>query len=255
MVKNMPKRGLKALLKRSPGRKGIFRGHVVFRAKESKRVMRGITKRIAQKIHSNGILPDSAIAGDFKGKHWKGRNGGRKRGSAVDAQVTRLVNGTAKTRKGAKLFALTRLIFDAFRFHDLKPVLGQRVLIDESRRIATAADVICQRGSDELVVIELKCGFAGDRTAPAFDPKTRKICKLNSPCAKANDTVLHRHLIQLSTTLALFNKERNTLDGLKRLGITQVSGALLYVNAKGSDLHELQPYWESRGPRLVSAIA
>lgn len=250
----MPKRGLKTLLKRGPGKKGTFKGKVVFRAKESKRVLRGITKRL-EKIYSSGVFPDAALSGDDKGGHWRGKDGGRKRGSAVDAQVTRLVNGTAKTRKGAKMLKLTRLVFEAFRYHDLKPVMAQRIVLDEPLRLATAIDVVCQRGSDELVAVELKCGYAGDRNLAAYDPTTNTSCTLAAPCSKARDTILHRHLLQLSTSLALFMRETSTLAALEKLGITQVSGCVLYVNSTGSDLHEMQPYWSKRGSKLVSAIA
>jgi hypothetical protein len=153
------------------------------------------------------------------------------------------------------MLKLTRLVFEAFRYHGLKPVMAQRIVLDESKRIATAIDVVCQRGSGELVAIELKCGYAGDRNLAAYDPKTGNTCTLSAPCSKARDTILHRHLVQLSTSLALFTRETSTLASLEKLGITHVSGCVLYVNSTGSDLHEMQSYWSKRGTKLVSAIA
>ena len=80
---------------------------------------------------------------------------------------SRLANASALMRKHSKMLKLTRLFFNALSYHGLVPVGSQRVVIDAQRGIGTAADVVCTRGKHELVLVELKTGFGGDRTKGA----------------------------------------------------------------------------------------
>ena len=186
------------------------------------------------------------------GRAWRGQGGGQNRGKAVDAQVSRLVNLGGLATKSPSM-RLSRMVFSALDYYNLEPIIAQRVVIDSAKGIATAADIVCQR-EDQLVLVELKCGYAGDRTAPAMCRGCA--CRLNSPCSTASDTTTNRHMAQLAATLFMFRCESETIHGLKRMGINRVCGALLYVGEdEGSVLYELPLWWEKRAKRLIEMIA
>lgn len=68
------------------------------------------------------------------------------------------------------------------------PVGSQRVVLNDNKRLGTAIDVVCMKGENELVLVELKCGFAGNRASPVV-PKAF----MKAPLHKAVDCALHRH--------------------------------------------------------------
>ena len=244
-------RGVRALLKRTaPGKLSKSGGLACYRARTSTNratgpKLRGITKRLAERLHSSAALPS---VGSWRGGTWAGAGGGLRRGKAVDAQVTRLANASALMRKHSKMLKLTRLFFNALSYHGLTPVGSQRVVIDARRRLGTAADVVCTRGSHELVLVELKTGFGGDRTKGVGT-------YMQSPLTKVKDCHIHRHFAQLAVTLHLFKQEQETLAKLEAKGIDRVSGCVLYVDADLSEKFELPEWWERRGARLVDRIS
>ena len=134
------------------------------------------------------------------------------------------------------------------RYHQLVPVGSQRVVLDRARRIGTAVDVVCTRGAHELVLVELKCGFVGDRAASAGT-------KFQPPLAKAKDCALHRHFAQLAVTLHLFEREAGTRAQLEAKGIDTVSGVLLYVDDGASEKFELPQWWRKRGAAIADRIS
>tara|TARA_Y100000389_G_C17435656_1_gene505344 strand:- start:455 stop:1201 length:747 start_codon:yes stop_codon:yes gene_type:complete len=246
------KRGVKALIKNTaPGKfvRGKFAG---FRVKGSTgratgTKLRGITKLLGTKLYSKGEIQYGK--GEWRGEAWKGEGGGLRRGKAVDAQVSRLCQASEATRRKSQMLKFTRLVFSALKYHDLVPIGSQRVVLHEGKRLATAVDIVCTRGENELVLVELKCGFHGDRATPTF-PKGN----LKGPLRKAVDCALHRHLAQLATTTALFERETGTLRALRQHGVTKVGAALLYVSDEGSELHELAAWWRRRGAKILDAI-
>ena len=148
------------------------------------------------------------------------------------------------------MLKLTRLTFAALRYHGLEPVEAQRVALDAGRGLGTAADVVCTRGADELVLVELKCGFPGNRSDPAV-PRAM----MGGPLRKAVDCALHRHLAQLAATRALFLQEDATISALKKKGVTRVVGLLLYVTPMASEIHALPDWWSRRGTALLDRLA
>lgn len=243
-------RGVKTLLKKSsPGKSGTVHGHRCYKTGDGK-ALRGITKLLNAKLFSNGAHLGEAIKGDGRGGCWRGPGGGRRRGRAVDTQMTRLVNGSKAARRGARMMKLTRLVFTTLRMHNLEPLVAQRVVHDGV--IGTALDLVCQRGEDELVVMELKCGFAGDRDAPAL--LAGRVQTMAPPCAKAKDSVYNRHLAQLAVGFELFSRETQTVNRLSQKGITHLTGALMYVNNENSSLYPLPSYWQKRGKSLVDLL-
>ena len=117
-----------------------------------------------------------------------------------------------------------------------------------ARGIGTAADVVCTRGEAELVLVELKTGFGGDRTRSAGT------C-MQKPLAKAKDSHINRHFAQLAVTLHLFNEEASTLAKLRAKGVDRVSGCVLYVDGDVSEKFALPSWWERRGERIVARIS
>ena len=247
-------RGVRALLARtSPGKLSGSGKFKCYRACTSNNrptgpKLRGITKLLASRVHSSAELPSASGSGTWRGGAWQGPGGGLRRGKAVDTQVSRLANASAATRKTAKMLKLTRLFFNALGYHHLVPVGSQRVVTDLRRRIGTAIDVVCTRGEHELVLVELKFGFSGARAASAGT-------RLQTPLHKAKDSALHRHFAQLATTLALFEREEETLTQLAAKGIDTVSAVLLYVDDKATEKFELPAWWRKRGNKIVERIA
>ncbi len=243
-------RGVRALLKRTaPGKLAKSGAFACYRARNDANrptgpKLRGITKLLADRLHSPAALP---ISSSWRGQTWSGKNGGLRRGRAVDAQVSRLANASALMRKHSRMLKLTRLCFNALAYHNLVPVGSQRVVIDALRGIGTAADLVCMRGRHELVLVEVKTGFGGDRTKGVGTT-------MRPPLQKAKDCHANRHFAQLAVTLHLFKQEEETLAKLAAKGIDQVSGCVLYVDADLSELFALPAWWERRAARIVDRI-
>jgi hypothetical protein len=256
----MAPRGLKKAIETSaPGKliRGKFTG---FRAvgddgKPEGPMLAGITKRLSERLHSKGELEESAIkSSTWTPAAWKNNNGGLRRGSAIDAQVSRLASASDATRKRSSLFKYSKIAFSALDIAGLEPIMGQRVVLNRQKGLATACDIVCHRKNDNaLVVVELKCGYSGNRTIPAYFK--RKAQKLASPCSTASDCVLHRHLAQLAVTHHLLATEPGLLSALKGHGVAAIEGALLYVNDNDSQLHELPGWWKKRGSKLLTLLA
>lgn len=254
----MAPRGVKALLKSTVPVKlvgsGKFRGfQVVRQGTPSGNKLKGLTKRLATKIFSDGTLPSIATHGTERRHGWQGQNGGRRRGTMVDAQLSRAINsGKVTPQKGQ--YSLTKLALIAMHEHGLVPVVAQRGCCSELCKVATAADVICyEPSSSRLVVVELKCGHSGSKTAAA--QQGGKPCKMSSPVSKAADNVLNRHLSQLAVTRELFASEANTLSRLNDLGIASTIGAvLLYVNEENCELFSLPTWWSDRASRILQSL-
>jgi hypothetical protein len=255
----LPK-GLKSFVNESaPGKlvKGKFTGYRSFDSSGSATgpMLRGITKLLSSKLYSKGELQEESIAStEFKGV-WKGQNGGLKRGKAVDAQVSRLAGASANARNKSQKYKLSKMAFSALEKAGIQPICGQRVVLNAEKRIATAADVIGYRESDRsLVVVELKCGFAGTRTLPALHKS--KPQQLESPCSTAVDCVLNRHLAQLATTRHLLANETTFVSTLKKkFGVHAVQGVLLYACDRDTALYPLNDWWVRRSGKIVDAIS
>lgn len=252
----MVTRGLKSLVRKTARGKLVrARSYTAYRAvnHNNKPVgpkLRGIARLLSETLWSRGV--HELVSDGRRGPAWTGPDGGQRRGRAVDAQVTRLCKMSEAARRDASMMRMTRMTFAALAHHGLVPVDAQRVVVDGKRRLATAVDIVCQRGTDELVLVELKAGYAGSRTAAAL--WGGRPCFMKGPLAKARDSVLHRHLAQLAATTALFRSETGTMQALKRKQVTTVSAALLYVNEQGSELHALPDWWARRATKLLDAI-
>ena len=247
----MPPRGLKTALKK-PNVKlsgaGKFKGYVRVNpdgSTSSSRKLKGITKALSKHIFSNGNLPWGV--GSRLG--WKGKGGGRRRGSAVDAQLSRIVNSGAKTK--AK-FRLTRMAVGALKKVGLEPVVAQRAVA--SGKLGTAADLLCFHKKDnQLVVVEVKCGFTNVRHAPAT--KGNKKCKMHAPLSQVVDTALNRHLAQLAVTREMLQRDKAVADKLKQLGVdTDLGALLLYLDDESAELFVIPDWWARRGAKLLKAL-
>ena len=254
----MSPRGVKKLLKSTAPVKltgsGRYKGfEVIKQGKRSGIKLKGLTKRLDSNVFSGGTFPSIALRGTEHRHGWRGAGGGRKRGVAVDAQLSRAINsGKVTPQKGQ--YSLTKLALIALHEHGLEPVMAQRGCCSEQCKIATAADVICYEPSNSrLVVIELKCGHSGSKTAPALSGG--KHCYMDGPCSSAYDNTLNRHLAQLAVTRELFANESNTVTKLNDLGIDSVVGAaLLYVNEESCELFSLPKWWSDRAPRILQSL-
>ena len=250
----MPIRGLRALLQRTaPSKLVRSRKGTGYRlkgpgGKATGPRLRGVAKRLSETVWVGDGDVKASSTGDRRGKAWRGVGGGLRRGSAVDSECNRLCRVSAAKRRSSKMLKLTRTVFAALSHHKLEPVDSQRCVADSKRRLGTACDIVAQRGDDELVVIELKCGY------PATTKKRVLAGAMKAPLQRARDTHLHRHFAQLAATLALFEAETGTQKALEAKGIARVSGALLYVDDTESTLFELPEWWRRRGDSLLARI-
>jgi hypothetical protein len=254
----MAPRGLKTLIKSTaPGRlvgSGRFKG---FQATNQKQLvgqkLRGLTKLLYKKIFSNGTLPLIARKAEARpGGHWKGKKGGQLRGTKVDAQISRIINSGAASQK--KLYNLTKLVFAALKEKGLEPIVAQRVVLSQNKRVATAADFICYNPAENsIVIVELKTGYDHGRQAAAETSSGRQ-CKMRTPLASAHDCNLYRHMAQLAVTRELFMCEKDTIKKLAQLGINEVVGLLMYATDSGIELFELTDWWTKKGPKILRTL-
>jgi hypothetical protein len=216
--------------------------------------LRGITKRLNEVLYSNGEFPEGVFKGEWRGGAWKGSGGGIRRGKAIDSQVSKLAGASKQKRAASNKFKLTRMLFGILDQAGIEPLCGQRVVIDEGKRLGTAADVVGYRSSDrKIVLIELKSGYNGDRTAPAL--KGGKVCFFQVPNCKAKDTIVNRHFAQLAATLEMFVAERRTIMQLKdKHGVAGVEGIVVYVNDAKAEVYELPHWWLKRGKAIVCSL-
>lgn len=248
-------RGLKAaLVATASGKLSTFRGHPCYRTRD-RQPLRGVTKALTR-LHSDGTIPDrapSAGRASFSGTAWRGTNGGMRRGRAVDAQVTRMVNRPRASP--ARPLKLTRLVFAALKLHKLKPVIAQYVVASRALRVGTAVDVVCVRADRTLILLELKCGYAAsDRCKAARDGRGRE-CRMRTPVASAKDSVVNRHFAQLAATRALFVDDATRMQRIEAKGTAGVDAALLYVDNDSSELYAMPAWWARRGEALVRHVA
>ena len=258
----MAPRGLKSMLKKTAPAAlvgtGKYKGFAVLRqGKKTGRKLRGLTKRLEKKMWSSGVLPSIAKRSNGRaGGHWKGKQGGRQRGTKVDAQLTRLINaGPAEMKKALHVYRLTKMVLSGLASRGLEPVMAQRVVVSEMHRIGTAADIMAfDKKANQMVVVELKCGFDNGRKAAAV--KGGKSCKMGKPLGGASDCNVHRHLAQLAVTRELLSREKETLDRVGDLGLEkEVAGVLMYANDEGVEFFELTEWWVKRAANVLNAIA
>lgn len=255
----MPPRGLKKVLKDTAPCKlvgsGTRKHFEIKKAWVSRGVkLKGLTKRLEACIFSDGEMPSIAKSSAAPaGGHWRGPGGGRRRGSAVDAQVSRLAAVSVEKRHASKMLNLTRLIFAAMSTRGLEPIMGQRAVCSQLHRLGTAADVLCYDAERaELVVLELKCGHSGARTAAAV--KDGRPLAMQAPLRKAPDSTLNRHMAQLAVTHHLLSRETSTLKKLKELGVAFVSGLLMYANDAAVDVYKLDKWWMAKAPKILEKL-
>ena len=259
-------RGIKALLKRTQSGKLVkAKAYTCYRRVGAGNrpvgpKLGGVSKRLHDHVfRADAHLP---IGTDAKpGGAFRGPSGGLRRGTMVDSQVSALASKSARARKAGATMRLSKAAFAALETLNMTPAIGQRVVLDSARGVATAADLIATRplegqpGQFEVVIVELKTGYGGNRLAAATDKRGR-VVKMHAPCRTAKDCVLHRHLAQLAATYALFKQEKGTLKALHSVGATKVSAALLYVSeSRGPECFWLPDWWERRGSKLLDAAA
>ena len=234
---------------------GKYKG---FQSKATHKKLRGLTKTLQSRLWSDGILPSIARSADSAIRPkmaWKGKRGGQTRGTKVDQQLTKLINGgKMAVLRQKSMYKLTKLALSALAKRKLDPIMAQRSVLDEQRRLGTAADAICyHKKSNRLVVVEVKCGYDHGRTAAA--ERGGRPCKMKSPCSKALDCNLHRHLAQLALTREMFVRENKTLKLVGDLGVEQtVDAVLLYVNDEGAEFFVLDDWWKKKAGKILVSL-
>lgn len=247
-------RGLKAKLKASAPSRFVRGKFAHFALIDPPTKLSGITKRLTEKLYSKGTLPEEAIHAPvgWQPSAWAGDGGGLRRGKAVDAQCTRLASMTDKYRKSGNTFKLTRFVFNALEKAKLEPVMGQRCVANDRHKLGTACDLVCyNKETNEIVVVELKCGFRANVNLPAVDKKKKQL-NMNSPCSTAPDCILHRHFAQLACTRYMLASEAEILQ---KLGVSGIGAVLLYANDSETSLYSLPQWWQKRGKAITELIS
>ena len=227
--------------------------------------------------------------------YFKGKMAGFKRGQAVDAQLSAIADGRkppgprmrtlgkeqrcgkskASSRKTGtkkvKLYHLTNVALHALSASNLQLVRGQQPVVSDKSNVATAIDLIAIRtieaqsqnesatdeggtsSQKELVLIELKTGYDQGRLTPL--KLQGGIQQMRGPLYRAVDCLNHRHLAQLAASVHMFTSDRRLAQRLTELGISRVTGALLYVTDEDTELQELDNWWRVRGKKMVEALA
>lgn len=257
----MVPKGLKKLLKENAPSvltgKGKSKGFRVLSKGSKGRRLRGVTKLLEKKLWSSGALPTIAKrAGPRAGGHWRGPLGGRMRGKRVDAQLTRLINsGPSVAKKMQHVYRLTNIVLSGLKSRGLEPVLAQRCVLSERHRLGTAADILAfDKKQNQLVLVELKCGFSFGKTAAAVHEG--KMCTMREPLHRAADCHTNRHLAQLAATREMLVRERETMASLQKVGVqSEVEGLLMYADDDALEFHQLNAWWKKRAPKILEAIA
>ena len=252
-------RGLKKLLKTTSPVKlsgvGKFKGFELLKhGKKTNIKLSGLTKRLGLNVFSTGTLPTAATHGSERKIGWRGKSGGRKRGTAVDAQLTKCINSGKTTPKKGQ-YSLTKLVLVTLLESNLVPVVAQRGCCSVQQRVATAADIVCYNTKTNCIcIVELKCGFSGCRTAAAM--LNGKACKMKAPIDKAPDCVLNRHLAQLAITTHLIKSEKTMLAKMGSLGvdIETIESKLLYANEEKCDVIDLPLWWSNKSGKILQVL-
>ncbi len=201
---------------------------------------------------------------------WRGVQGGQRRGSAIDRQVTRLINRQSPRSTGARsgdAHPFARMVGQALSLHGLRPLVAQRG-VGSDGGVATAADIVAVDSEGRLVVVEVKCGFVGIRDAPVvLSGRSRKSTRQNEataarprfrpPLGTTLDCARNRHLAQLAATRSMLASEKSMLaQAVEESGLSThpIRGVLLYVDATGVETVELSATWAKRGDRLVACF-
>lgn len=226
-------------------RNGKFRGFCTLKADGSDgRSLHGLTVRLTERIFSSGALPESTTkARSWRGRRWAGAVGGRRRGTAVDSQLSQIANG--KRSASASCMRLTQMVLRALTLKKYRLVCGQRAVCSPSDGIGTAVDLVCvDDATNALVLLELKCGFDGNRQDVV--QVGGRVQKLRAPLTNAADCAYHRHILQLAVTSKMFDAEVDTRRALKDAGVESVRAELVYACDADVEFIGLDSWWSSR---------
>ena len=192
---------------------------------------KGLTKQLGRVVFTDGSIARGASSG-FCPSSWRGENGGRRRGAAVDAQFSKSINkGVRSAQKGQYVF--TRMLFAALDARKLVPVVAQRpVSSSASNNLATAIDILAfDADKNRLVILEIKCGHQNDKFNQAKGKSGENLFMRPHGFKKVADTHFNRHLAQLSVTHHMFLSEKSTFERLNSIGIEPIVDAnLVYVD-------------------------
>lgn len=151
------------------------------------------------------------------------------------------------------MFSLSKVFFSAIDRKNMIPLLGQRAVCCDSTAVGTAVDVVCYDSQNNcLVLVEIKCGFSGDKNAAAV--VGGKIQHMSDPLGKVRDTVLNRHMAQTACNHALFRSEPKLMLSLRNMGLNNTTSLLVYLSTNGAEIYDLPTWWQKRGAAIVKKL-
>lgn len=212
--------------------------------------LRGITKLMERRLFcTTAALPHAATHG-FDPARWA-KTSGRARGARVDRQLTRVVNGERGARPS---YLLTQLVLGFLAEQGLRPVFCQRVVAAPEARLATAIDLLAyDAAEDALWVLELKCGYSGDREAAA--QRGGRPCTMQPPLGSATDNLFNRHMLQAVLGREMLVREPGFLAGLSGgFGVADVRAGVIYADGNAVQLVVPAQWWAARAGRALRAL-
>ncbi len=149
--------------------------------------------------------------------------GGLRRGRRVDAEISAWAD---RGRLPREAHNFTKKFVKFCEMQRWTPAASQVVVGDPALGLATMLDVVLVTEARELVVIEVKCGFAGVHDVP--------LGFMRSPFSRYNDSPRNQHLLQLGFGVAFFKK---TFSGV--FGKTPLAAYLVRIVESGVEVTAL----------------
>jgi hypothetical protein len=222
--------------------------HRSFRRIDDGSRLRGLTKALLNKLYSTGTPPSTLKSdlGRFSGRAWRGN--GFRRGRAVDAQISRLVNSKkgllTSSETGSYRYKLSRLFASFCQKHGIVPLKSQVPCCIGA--IGTAADVICAHpASGRTVVVEVKTGFR-EGLIDSYHSEGRPMHFKGF--VHVADTTLNRHLAQIAATTHML-----CMNGVLDKEFT--SAVLVYLRNDELVSVDVDDWWLRRARDLLRAVS
>ena len=250
----MAPRGLKKTLKETVPAKFVKGKWAHFEDKQGRK-LKGLHGALEERIWSGGALPSIARYGTVKRSGWKGKGGGRKRGAAVDKQLSAAVNrGKAKPAKGQ--YTLTKYALAALQEHKLEPVCAQRAVCDSGPPAGHGDRLpVLRRGAQPARGRRAQVRAhgrqeGGGAARRAGRSKMRDAAGARGrPHAQPAPGAAHGHARAVRATSTRRSAK------LQMLGLSaDVGGALLYVNDEATELYPLDDWWTKKAGKVMGVL-
>lgn len=166
----------------------------------------------------------------------KTSRGGMRRGNEVDFQIRALVNDGEAVRH-----PFARKLLKALELQGLKPYRAQVRVEDEESGLFTGVDLLCKKGANQYIIVEIKCGFS---RAGVYDASNGK---MRGCLHDVSNSPRHQHAVQTAVTRYLFCKTFPELPAPEAL--------VARVSDDGVHMHKIPAEFISKAKAIVQTIS